>query len=128
MRKFLIILFLFAVPCFAAEDFYSFAKPEDQQRFESLTVGLRCLVCQNQNIAESNASLASDLRDQVYRQIQKGQSDKEIIDYLVSRYGDFILYNPPMKASTVGLWVAPFLLLIIGVGYLIYYIRKERTL
>lgn len=111
---------------FAAEDYYPFSNLNDQKRFETLTSGLRCLVCQNQNIAESNAGLASDLRDQVYEKIKKGESDKEILDYLVARYGNFILYTPPFQVQTLGLWLAPFLFFLIGVSYLIFYVRKHR--
>jgi cytochrome c-type biogenesis protein CcmH len=126
MRKFLIIYFCFMAMCFAAEDFYPFSSGEQRQQFEVLTTGLRCLVCQNQNIAESNAGLAVDLRKQVYEQIQQGKSNQEIIDYLVARYGDYILFSPPLKISTLALWFLPFLLLIMGVGYLLYYIRREH--
>lgn len=110
-----------------AEDVYQFHSSEEQMRFETLVTNLRCLVCQNQNLAESNASLAVDLRNQVYLKVKKGQSDKEIIHYLVSRYGNFILYRPPMKPDTLGLWFGPFLLLIMGIGYLCFYIRKNQV-
>jgi cytochrome c-type biogenesis protein CcmH len=86
---------------------------------------LRCLVCQNQNLADSNAELAQDLRAQVYQMIQSGKSDQEIIDFMVMRYGDFVLYKPPFKLKTALLWAGPFLLLIIGIGYLIIYLRRQ---
>lgn len=128
MKKlFLIAWLIFASPCFAAEDYYQFSSPEEHQRFANLTSELRCLVCQNQNLSESNASLANDLRNQVYQQIQKGLSDKQIVDYLIARYGDFILYRPPVKASTAGLWFGPFLFLFIGLGYLFFYIRNKSS-
>lgn len=126
MKKFLLIFCLFLSPCFAAQEKYPFTHSAQQVQFESLTSELRCLVCQNQNIAESNAALANDLRDQVYHQILQGKSDKEIIDYLVARYGNYILYQPPLNSGTIILWGAPFLFLVFGVGYLFYYIKKSR--
>lgn len=127
MKRFLLLsLLLITIPCFAAEDYYQFSSPKEHQRFANLTSELRCLVCQNQNLSESNAALAADLRNQVYQQIQKGQSDKQIVDYLIARYGDFILYRPPVKASTAGLWFGPFIFLFIGLGYLFFYIRNRQ--
>lgn len=126
MKKIILILILLISPCFAAQDFYQFTSPEQQQRFTDLTTELRCLVCQNQNIAESNAPLASDLRAQVYQQLQHGQTNQQIIKYLVARYGDYILYRPPVNGFTLGLWAGPFLLLFFGISYLIFYIRKKR--
>ena len=84
------------------------------ERAKRLEHELRCLVCQNQTIAESNAPLAQDLRQQVREQMEKGASDQQVIDYMVARYGDFVLYRPPFKATTVALWVGPFVLLALG--------------
>jgi cytochrome c-type biogenesis protein CcmH len=129
MKKLLSIfplLMTLAYPSFAAQDFYEFSSPAQQQRFESLTNHLRCLVCQNQTLAESNAPLATDLRDQIYQQVQHGQSNQQIIDYLVARYGDFILYQPPLNTLTLGLWFGPFLILIAGLSYLLYYLKKSK--
>lgn len=129
MRKFLFILIFLLAPVFiayAAEDFYTFKTPTDQARFETLTTELRCLVCQNQNLAESNAALANDLRGQIFQQIQKGQTNKEIIEYLVARYGDFILYSPPMNRLTLGLWFGPFVILIASLSFLVYYLKKNK--
>lgn len=84
------------------------------KRAQRLEQQLRCLVCQNQTIAESNAPLAVDLRKQVREQMEKGASDQDIIDYMVARYGDFVLYRPPFKARTVLLWAGPFVLLALG--------------
>jgi cytochrome c-type biogenesis protein CcmH len=126
MRKWLLILLWIVMPVFAAQDYYQFDSAADQQRFNELTANLRCLVCQNQNIAESNAGLAADLRDAVYQQIKQGQSNQAIVDYLVARYGNFVLYKPPFNFSTLGLWLSPFLLLIGGLGYLFYYLRKRK--
>jgi cytochrome c-type biogenesis protein CcmH len=85
-----------------------------EERAARLEHQLRCLVCQNQTIAESNAPLAQDLRQQVREQMEKGASDQDVIDYMVARYGDFVLYRPPFKATTVALWVGPFVLLALG--------------
>jgi cytochrome c-type biogenesis protein CcmH len=126
MKKWLWILLLIITPCLAAEDIYQFTTPEQQTRFEVLTTQLRCLVCQNQNIAESNAPLAADLREQIYQHIRHGQSNQQIVDYLVARYGDFILYRPPFNLQTMCLWLAPFLLLLMGLSYLFYYLWKMR--
>jgi cytochrome c-type biogenesis protein CcmH len=129
MKKIFLFLIIFIFPGYgliAAEDYYQFDTQEQQQRFQTLTTELRCLVCQNQNLAESNSGLASDLRGQIYQKVKQGQSDPEIIHYLVNRYGDFILYRPPFNPATLGLWIGPFLFLIIGLSYLIYYIRKKQ--
>jgi cytochrome c-type biogenesis protein CcmH len=117
---------LMALPVKAAEDFYHFNSTVEKSRFQNLTSELRCLVCQNQTIAESNAPLAGDLRGQIYQQILRGQSDKQIVDYLVSRYGDFILYNPPLSLATAGLWFGPLLFLLCGIAYLFFYLRKHK--
>ena len=89
---------------------------------------LRCLVCQNQTLADSNAELAVDLRNQLREQVKAGRSDAEIIDYLVARYGDFVLYRPPVKTTTVLLWAGPFVLLLAGLaGLLMTLRRRART-
>ena len=126
MKKYLLIFILLMTPCFAAQDVYQFASHEKEQRFDALASQSRCLVCQNHNIAESNAALANDLREQIYQKIQTGQSDQEIVAYLVARYGDYILYRPPVNIATLGLWFTPFLVLISSLGYLIYYLRKRQ--
>lgn len=98
--------------------------PVEHKRVLAISEQLRCLVCQNQSIADSNADLAVDLRNQVIDQINAGRTDKEIIDYMVERYGDFVLYNPPFKASTLILWVGPGVLF---VGALVaFYINLRR--
>jgi cytochrome c-type biogenesis protein CcmH len=89
--------------------------PVAQERAVDLANELRCLVCQNQSIAESNAELAVDLRRQIDEQIAAGRSDREIIDFMVARYGDFVLYRPPLKGTTLLLWGGPLLLLLAGV-------------
>lgn len=113
----------------------SFARAEEtklnaagEERVKSLAHELRCLVCQNQTIADSNSDLAIDLRTQIREQITAGKTDQQIRDYMVARYGDFVLYRPPVQSNTVLLWLAPFLLLIGGLGFLFRQMAKRRTL
>lgn len=105
-----------------------FDHPQKQQRYENLLQELRCLVCQNQSLADSDADLAQDLRDEVYRMIQSGKSDSQVIDFLVERYGDFVLYRPPLKANTYLLWSGPFVLLLIGLLVLWRQLVKRKNL
>lgn len=100
-----------------------------EARYQVLIEELRCLVCQNQNIAESNAPLAEDLREQVAEMIKAGRSDAEIKKYLTDRYGDFVLYRPPLKASTWLLWFSPFLLLALGlfIALRVYASRRQAS-
>ena len=94
-------------------------------RYKALIDELRCLVCQNQNIADSDAELAQDLRNKVFELLMAGRSDTEILDFMVARYGDFVLYRPPVKALTVGLWAGPLILLVGGIWLLVAQIRKQ---
>jgi cytochrome c-type biogenesis protein CcmH len=104
-----------------------FSRPEYRERYHDLINQLRCLVCQNQTIAESNAELAVDLRNRVHAMLEQGSSDREIIDFMAARYGDFVLYNPPLKPSTMLLWFAPFLVIGIGSVLLVLFIvRRSR--
>ena len=105
-----------------------FDDPAQQARYEDLINELRCLVCQNQTIADSNADLALDLREKVAEQIAAGRSDAEIIAYLTARYGDFVLYRPPVQPNTWLLWSGPFLLLAIGGLVLVVTLRKRARL
>ena len=114
MRSWLLIVVM-AFPCILfGMDLKPFDNPENARRYESLLAELRCLVCQNQSLAESDADLAKDLRAQVYTLIQSGKKDGEVLAFLVQRYGDFVLYRPPLKTSTYLLWAGPFLLLLLG--------------
>lgn len=97
-----------------ANSFYPLPTKRQEVQFEHLLKELRCLVCQNQDLADSNAGLAKDLRDQVYKMVQAGDSDSEIVSYLTNRYGDFILFKPPVKSLTAVLWFGPFLFLVLG--------------
>ena len=100
--------------------------PVKNKRLLAIAEKLRCLVCQNQTIAESNADLAIDLRRQVREQIAEGRTDDEIISYMTDRYGDFVLYKPPFKASTVILWVGPIALLVIVLAWYFVTVRRRR--
>lgn len=103
-----------------------FDNAEQLARYRTLTYELRCLVCQNQNIADSDADLAADLRREVHRMILEGKSDADVIDFMVTRYGDFVLYRPPLKAKTVLLWGAPLLLGVGGLVLLVFQLRARR--
>jgi cytochrome c-type biogenesis protein CcmH len=100
--------------------------PVLQARFESITKDLRCLVCQNESVADSNASLADDLRRQVREMLVAGKTDGEIFDFMTARYGEFVRYNPPLEGKTYLIWGAPFLLLLAGVG-IVYRIMRVRA-
>lgn len=101
--------------------------PEQDARYRALIHELRCLVCQNQTIADSNADLAADLRRQVHDRIAAGESDDEIRRYVTDRYGDFVLYKPPLNARTAALWIAPFVLVLIGVVLVLRLVRRTRA-
>ena len=127
MKRLLVLLLcLMPVFCHAGEAQDLAADPVLEKRMIGLAEKLRCLVCQNESLASSHAELAEDLRREVREQMGKGKSDQEIIDYLVSKYGDFVLYEPPMKSYTLLLWFGPFALLLIGGGVLVFQLRKRR--
>jgi cytochrome c-type biogenesis protein CcmH len=102
--------------------------PELEKRVMNLSKELRCLVCQNETLADSRADLAVDLRNEIRDQMKAGKSDKEIITFLTARYGDFVLYRPPVRPTTYLLWFGPFLLLVIGMVILYKYVRQRRDL
>ncbi|WP_421312453.1 cytochrome c-type biogenesis protein [Aeromonas sp. 603404] len=112
-------------PVMAAIDVYTFDNDNQEQVFRELTKELRCPKCQNQDIADSNAGLAKDLRDKTYQMVREGKDKEEIVDYMVARYGNFILYNPPLMASTLILWLGPLLVIVIGIGVVV--IRSRRS-
>ncbi len=123
----LIILLMALAPSVnAADDPLEFTDPAQEKRYLTLIEGLRCLVCQNQSLADSNADLAQDLRQEVYRLLMEGDNNEDIIKYLVARYGDFVLYRPPFKSTTYLLWLAPVIFLIIGICITISLIRKQQ--
>lgn len=126
MRRLLIgCLFALSIAVAHAEEAQPVtANPALEKHVMAISHELRCLVCQNQTIADSNAELAIDLRNQVREMIEQGKSDKDIVNYMVERYGDFILYRPPVKSTTWLLWFGPFLLLIGGIGILGLKLRR----
>lgn len=130
MHKLLFLLifigFSGAGPASAAEAVPVSADPALELRVQRLANELRCLVCQNQTIADSNAELAVDLRNQVREQLRQGKSEEEILSYMVQRYGDFVRYRPPVKIQTLVLWIGPFLLLAGGVFALLRYLRRRQ--
>ena len=99
--------------------------PVIEQRLMAISEELRCLVCQNESLAGSHADLAEDLRREVRALIKQGKTDQEIKDFLVSRYGDFVLYRPPVKPTTWALWIGPFVFLIVGIAGLVAYLRRR---
>lgn len=129
-RLFAALLFSLAalstLPAHAGEAAPLAADPVAEKRLIALTEQLRCLVCQNQNIADSHAELAMDLKRQVREMIAAGKSDKEIVDFMVTRYGDFVLYNPPFKGITLLLWAGPLVLMLAGMAMLISYMRRRN--
>jgi len=130
MHKLLILLIVIgfsgAGPARAAEAVPVSEDPALELRVQRLANELRCLVCQNQTIADSNAELAVDLRNQVREQLRQGKSEEEILSYMVQRYGDFVRYRPPVKMQTLVLWIGPFLLLAGGVFALMRYLRRRQ--
>lgn len=112
----------------AAIDLLEFDNSGQEQRYHELIKELRCLVCQNQNLADSDADLARDLRDKAYEMIMAGRTDQEIVDYMVDRYGDFVLYRPPVKTSTILLWAGPFVILVVCLWMLIRIARRRGNI
>lgn len=126
---FYLAILLSLTPSLAAAQARPMAEdPVLEERLMNLSRELRCLVCQNETLADSRADLAVDLRNQIREQMKAGKTDQEIIAYLTARYGDFVLYRPPVKASTYVLWFGPFVLLLGGLLILFRYVRQRRQL
>ena len=121
-----ILLAVLAHATWAGEAQPAAADPALEARVTAVASELRCLVCQNQTLADSNAPLAVDLREQIREQMQQGASERDIVDYMVARYGDFVRYRPPFKATTVLLWAGPALLMLAGFAVLYYRLRRRR--
>ncbi len=118
-------LLLLAAPGFAAIDAYEFKDPAQEQRFRHLIAELRCPKCQNQSIADSHAPLSEDLRRRAYAMMQAGHSDAEIKEFMVTRYGDFIIYRPPLKPTTWLLWFGPFAFMTLALFGLMLWLRRR---
>ncbi|PHI36985.1 cytochrome C biogenesis protein CcmH [Pseudoalteromonas sp. GCY] len=125
--KYVIVLLLMMITAAAqaTEDKYNFATAEREQTFRELTHELRCPKCQNQNIADSDAVVAKDLRDKVIALVNEGQSKQEVIDYMIDRYGYFVHYQPPVTPATIVLWVLPVAIIILGFGFIVF--RQKRA-
>jgi cytochrome c-type biogenesis protein CcmH len=123
-----LFLALAAVGATAKEAVPEAADPALEARMTRITSELRCLVCQNQTIADSTADLAADLRRQTRELLKQGKSDQEIVDYMTARYGDFVLYRPPLRATTVLLWFGPALMLIGGAAVLVLVLRRRSRM
>lgn len=128
MRVLMVLLCLLPVFAQAGEAQDMAKDPVLEKRMVGLAENLRCLVCQNESLASSHAELAEDLRREVRELMQKGMTDQEIKDYLVARYGDFVLYEPPVKGFTLLLWLGPFALLMGGLGVLVLQLRNRRKM
>ena len=119
-RLLLLAVLLASLRAAASED------PALDKRVSALASELRCLVCQNQTLADSNAPLAVDLRNQIREQLKAGASERDVTDYMVARYGDFVLYRPPLKTTTALLWFGPLILVVIGAGVGVVALRRRR--
>lgn len=104
---------------------FQFDSPETEKIFHKLSEELRCLVCQNQNVAESNADLAKDLRLEIYTMLSEGKTEDEIVDFMVQRYGDYVLYRPPLKPMTWLLWFGPIIIFTIGLVFVVRFMRSQ---
>jgi len=123
----LLMLMTFAsLPSHATIDAYQFDDPEKEALYKKLVKELRCTVCQNQDIGDSNAGLAQDLRRKTYEMISAGKDEDYILDYMSQRYGDFVLYRPRLQKNTLLLWIGPFIILIASVFFLLKFIRRSE--
>lgn len=116
---------LFSSVVFSVIDALNFSSPQQESDYHQLTQSLRCPQCQNNNIADSNATIAVDMREKVFELLQEGKTKNDVVDYMVARYGNFVTYDPPMTASTLILWIAPLLLVLFGVMF--WFKRQPKT-
>lgn len=123
--KLMVCALLLAAPLLAQEPLV-FDSAEQEARYNDLTLELRCLVCQNQNLADSDAPLAQDLRREIYDMMMAGQTDEQIKTFMVDRYGDFVLYRPPVQGNTLALWVLPLVLLAVGAVVVGFTVRNRN--
>ncbi len=127
MRCLLVLTLAYSFAVAAADPaVFEFSDPALAQRFQEITGELRCLVCQNQSLADSHAELAGDLRREILAMMQAGRTDREIIDFMVRRYGEFVLYRPPITLKTLALWFGPAVILCVGILFLLRTVRRRR--
>ncbi|GMT40633.1 MAG: cytochrome c biogenesis protein CcmH [bacterium] len=119
------VLLVISLPSLAAIDIHQFDSPEKEALYKKLTGELRCTVCQNQSIGESNADLAKDLRRKTYEMVSAGKDEQFVLDFMTQRFGDFILLRPPFQNNTLALWIGPFFILVVAVFFLIKFIRRS---
>ena len=122
----ILLLSLVSFSSQATIDAYQFDDPKKEALYKKLVKELRCTVCQNQDIGDSNASLAQDLRRKTYEMVSAGKDEEYILDYMSDRYGDFVLYRPRLQNNTLLLWVGPFIILIVAVFFLLKFIRRSE--
>jgi len=133
MKYFLKGLFTMLLLCMSVSvlsvqiEFHSFENTQKERLYLDLIAELRCVKCQNQNLAESNAELARDMREKTYQMIVEGKSREDVVNYMTARYGDFVLYRPPLKSKTLLLWAGPPLLLFLSVYFLLKVVRRQQA-
>jgi len=126
IKRIATLVFLLLAFQVSAQEPLVFSSQEQEKRYNDLTLELRCLVCQNQNLSDSDAPLAQDLRQEIYAMMQAGQSNDQIKTFMVERYGDFVLYRPPMQGNTLALWTIPGVLLLIGAIAVFFTVRNRN--
>lgn len=131
MRKFLLLFWIVLImpgQIMAAIDVYEFPTEDERRRYQKFLEELRCPKCKNNNLAGTNSEIADDLRRELHKMVLEGKSDDEIIDFMVSRYGDFVLYRPPVQSNTIALWTGPVIFLLIGLGTIAWVVVRRRGL
>lgn len=122
-----LVLCLLTLPVSAVVEYHPFTDPAKEQAYQTLISELRCLVCQNQTIADSNADLAKDLRQQVYDMLQQGKTQQDVVDFMTQRYGDFVMYRPAFGIKTGLLWLGPIVFLLIGIVTVVLLARHKKN-
>jgi len=126
MVRFFVVFLVLISNAYAAIDTYEFKDKSKEHRFHDLSADMRCPKCQNQNLADSNAAIAQDLKQKIYLMLEADKTDTEIVDYMVARYGDFVLYEPRFNAQNAVLWLGPIVLLVLGLLMVIWLTRSRN--
>ena len=126
MRLLVLLLVFFSPVLMAVVETYDFSSEENRQRYHTFVQELRCPKCQNQNLDGSNSPIAKDLRRELHRMLEEGQDDKQIVDYMVDRYGEFILYRPRFNPETAVLWLAPGIFLVLGLFLVLMVFKRQK--